>query len=231
MNLAFTHFCGVIVKWAMLLKFLRQPNFYLQTQDNDVFSMKALWGFNKSDYLSSLTLSSAYDMVMITILKSDRQTQDCSYYCGNSLLEWYLSPWFWEMPFLIVCQFVNCVTCFLSAEFLVLMCFDVDPFLDVSSEKIFSVLGNQTSTLYISILFVQKFIVWFLSYLIFLYLLYFWGVRSLKPFPRIGHMFCFVSSLYLLQWISQTLEFCVCHCHVAMVTDAFIIEDVQYFRL
>lgn len=41
-----------------------------------------------------------------------------------------------------------------------LVCFDVDPSSDVSSEKIFSMLGNQHSSLYISILFVQKFIVY-----------------------------------------------------------------------
>lgn len=82
------------------------------------------------------------------------------------------------MPFWIVGQFVNCVTCFLSAEFLGLMCFDVDPFSDVSSEKVFSMLGNQPSTLYISIFFCTEVYSLILSYLTFLYLLYF-GVSDL----------------------------------------------------
>lgn len=225
----------------MLLKFLRQPNFYLQTQDNDVFSMKALWGFNKSDYLSSLTLSSAYGMVMITILKSDLQTQDCSYYCGNSLLEtrrdFSCSQSWSGIPMVLRNAFFDCLPiCYLCYLFsfcrvpcvYVFWCWSLfrcilwKDFLHVGKSALHFVHFYSFCTDIYSLI---------LSYLTFLYVLYFWGVRSLKPFPRIGHMFCFVSSLYLLQWISQTLEFCVCHCHVALVIDAFIIEDVQYFRL
>lgn len=167
--------------------------------------MKALWGFNKSDYLSSLTLSSARGMVMITTLKSDLQTQDCSYYCGNSLLEprrdfsctqsWVVSPWSWEMPFWIVCQFVNCVTCFLSAEFLVLMCFDVDPFSDVSSEKIFLHVGKSALHFVHFYSFCTDIYSLILSYLTFLYVLYFLGCQISKTLSqnRSYVLLCFFS--------------------------------------